>query len=90
VYELVDANRGIQKVRLEHATRSAVATCYVSNKITNQTSQLAGKAYEDSNYTIVIAAIHLLKHIMNSTKVQNTWRYGGAQQCIKSADIRST
>jgi len=27
-YELVDANRGIQKVRVEPATRSAVATCY--------------------------------------------------------------
>jgi len=26
-YELVDANGGIQKVRLEPATRSVVATC---------------------------------------------------------------
>jgi len=27
-YELVNAHRGIQKVRLEPATRCAVATCY--------------------------------------------------------------
>jgi len=26
-YKLVDANRGIQKVKVEPATRSAVATC---------------------------------------------------------------
>ena len=26
-YELVDANQGIQKVRVELATKSAVATC---------------------------------------------------------------
>jgi len=28
--------------------------------------------------------------LMNSTKVQNPRRYGGTQQCIKGADIRST
>ena len=28
-YELVDANGGIQKVRVEPATRSAVATCNI-------------------------------------------------------------
>jgi len=27
---------------------------------------------------------------MNSTKVQNPRRYGGAHMCIKGADIRST
>jgi len=27
-YKLVDANRGIQKVRVGHVTRSAVATCH--------------------------------------------------------------
>jgi len=32
-YELVDANRGIQKVRVEPATRSAVATCNIINTI---------------------------------------------------------
>jgi len=36
-YELVDANRGIQKVRVEPATRSAVATC---NQ--NETSVILG------------------------------------------------
>jgi len=32
-YELVDANRGIQKVRVELATRSAVATWYLTKLI---------------------------------------------------------
>ena len=32
-YELVDANGGIQKVRVELATRSAVVTCYYGNII---------------------------------------------------------
>ena len=31
-YELVDANRGIQKVRVEPATRSAVATFYTPGR----------------------------------------------------------
>jgi len=31
-YELVDANGGIQKVKVEPATRSAVATCSNENK----------------------------------------------------------
>ena len=31
-YELVDANRGIQKARVEPATRSAVATCYTPGR----------------------------------------------------------
>ena len=31
-YELVDANGGIQKVRVEPATRSAVATCYTPGR----------------------------------------------------------
>jgi len=32
--------------------------------LNNQTSQLAGKAYEDSDYTIVIAVVHWLKRIL--------------------------
>ena len=32
-YELVDANGGIQKVRVEPATRSAVATCNQTKKM---------------------------------------------------------
>ena len=32
-YELVDANGGIQKVRVEPATRSAVATCIKKKKM---------------------------------------------------------
>jgi len=47
----MDPYGGRQKVGVEPATRSAVATCNVNN----QTSQLAGKAYEDSDYTLVIA-----------------------------------
>jgi len=31
-YEVVDANGGIQKVRVEPTTRSAVATCYTPGK----------------------------------------------------------
>jgi len=31
-YELVDANGGIQKLRVEPATRSAVATCYTPGR----------------------------------------------------------
>jgi len=31
-YELVDANGGIQKVRVKPATRSAVATCYTPGR----------------------------------------------------------
>jgi len=30
--ELVDANGGIQKIRVEPATRSAVATCYTPGR----------------------------------------------------------
>jgi len=32
-YELADENGGIQKVRVEPATRSAAATCYTPGKI---------------------------------------------------------
>ena len=31
-YELVDANGGIQKVRVQPVTRSAVATCYTPGR----------------------------------------------------------
>ena len=31
-YKLVDANGGIQKVRVEPATRSAVTTCYTPGR----------------------------------------------------------
>ena len=54
----MDANevcQGIQTVRVEPATRSAVATCKYIKK---ETSQLAGKGYKDSDYTLVIAIMH--------------------------------
>ena len=42
----------------------------------SETSQLAGKTYEDSDRTVGIAVGTQCR--MNSTKVQNPRRYGGA------------
>ena len=66
----MDANGGIQKVRVEPATRSAVATCYTPGRgkivprnvmslinVMYISSQLAGKDYKDSDYTLVIAVM---------------------------------
>ena len=49
----------VSKSQREPATRSVVVNCCnIMYNVIKETSQLAGKAYEDSDYTIVIAAVH--------------------------------
>ena len=37
---------------------------HLYNNYNKETSQLAGKAYEDSDYTLAIAVVHRLKRII--------------------------
>jgi len=43
-----------------------IINCHNYDVINNQTSQLAGKPYEVSDYTIVIAVVHWLKRTYNN------------------------
>jgi len=59
-YELVDANGDIQKVKVEPATRSAVATCKDNRKKNNKTLCLA---YEPRGFSCDQLSVVFLKRI---------------------------
>ena len=58
-YELVNANRGIQKVRVEPATRSAVATWIDKNTIKKTSSQLLRLSWH--NYIVAWLRVSCLE-----------------------------
>ena len=66
-YELVDANevcQGIQKVRVEPATRSAVATCIILHYITRH------------NFSPTRSVIYITRHNFSPTRSVNTLTNG--------------
>jgi len=72
-YELVDANGvclGTQKVRVEPATKSAVATCLIPDSGNKVTRHVVESNLNDSNLTLVNVMMTGEKRVRNEHKLR--------------------
>jgi len=87
-YELVDAKGGIQKVRVEPATRSAVATCYIKENEWKKTtaSEKTNRTASDDQNEVIQACMKLWMELLCEDRWACIWCWTLRRGSMKSHD----